>query len=61
VTYENPCWLRLVNAIDAVQASMQKMAPPTDLSGLTTVAAYETTRRETLTQGHSGAECPCAH
>jgi len=41
VTYEKPVLVALVNAIDAVQASMQKMAPPTDLSGLTTVAAYE--------------------
>jgi hypothetical protein len=41
VTYEKPVLVELVNAIHAVQASMQKMAPPTDLSGLTTVAAYE--------------------
>jgi hypothetical protein len=41
VTYEKPVLVELVYAIDAVQASMQKMAPPTDLSGLTTVAAYE--------------------
>jgi hypothetical protein len=41
VTYEKPVLVELVNAVDAVQASMQKMAPPTDFSGLTTVAAYE--------------------
>ncbi len=41
MTYEEPVLTELVNALDAVQASMQKMAPPTDLSGLTTVAAYE--------------------
>ncbi len=41
MTYEKPVLVELVNAIDAVQASMQKMAPPTDFSGLTTVAAYE--------------------
>ena len=41
VTYEKPVLVEFANAIDAVQASMQKMAPPTDLSGLTTVAAYE--------------------
>jgi len=41
MTYEKPVLVELVNAIDAVQASMQKMAPQTDLGGLTTVAAYE--------------------
>jgi hypothetical protein len=41
MTYEKPVLVELVNAIDAVQASMQKMAPPIDLSGMTTVAAYE--------------------
>ena len=41
MTYEKPVLVEFANAVDVVQASMQKMAPPTDLSGLTTVAAYE--------------------
>jgi hypothetical protein len=41
MTYEKPVVVELVNAVDTVHASMQKMAPPIDFSGMTTVAAYE--------------------
>ncbi|HKW35227.1 MAG TPA: hypothetical protein VJN92_19605 [Candidatus Acidoferrum sp.] len=45
MTYEKPVVLELGNAVDAVQGAMLKQAPPTDLSGMTTVAAYECDER----------------
>lgn len=41
MTYEKPVVTEVANAIDAVQGSTLKQAPPTDLSGMTTVGAYE--------------------
>jgi len=38
--YEKPVILEVLDAVDAVEGLMQKQAPPTDLSGMTTVAAY---------------------
>ena len=39
--YQAPEVIELANAIDAVQESTLKTAPPVDLQGMVTVSAYQ--------------------